>query len=260
MLCDPWRSPAYFASWFVFPDNSDVDFAAFKPDFLYISHLHRDHFDPELLATERAEVHDRPAAGLPDRRAAIGLERPRVPLVRPDPKRRAGRARRPPGDDHRHGLPERRPDRRLGPVARRRRGADPRPERRPPSRALAAHRLRRLRRALPPVLRRHLVARRLRAARGEQDRVRQAQAAERDGAGAALHRCGRGALRLPDGWAAVFPGRATCSSTTTSTTARTTSSRTRRVFLDYLGRHGLDNGRLLIPGSVAVLDAGAAAR
>jgi len=52
VLCDPWRSPAYFESWFVFPDNSDVDFAAFKPDFLYISHLHRDHFDPELLARD----------------------------------------------------------------------------------------------------------------------------------------------------------------------------------------------------------------
>ena len=52
VLCDPWRSPAYFASWFVFPDNSEVDFKAFKPDFLYISHLHRDHFDPQLLARD----------------------------------------------------------------------------------------------------------------------------------------------------------------------------------------------------------------
>ncbi len=50
VLCDPWRTPAYFASWFVFPDNSEVDFESFKPDFLYISHLHRDHFDPFLLA------------------------------------------------------------------------------------------------------------------------------------------------------------------------------------------------------------------
>jgi len=24
VLCDPWRSPAYFASWFVFPDNSNI--------------------------------------------------------------------------------------------------------------------------------------------------------------------------------------------------------------------------------------------
>ena len=55
VLCDPWQSPAYFASWFPFPDNSDVDFAAFKPDFLYISHLHRDHFDPKLLARSVAK-------------------------------------------------------------------------------------------------------------------------------------------------------------------------------------------------------------
>jgi hypothetical protein len=25
ILCDPWRSPAYFGSWFVFPDNSGLD-------------------------------------------------------------------------------------------------------------------------------------------------------------------------------------------------------------------------------------------
>jgi len=50
ILCDPWRSPAYFASWFVFPDNSGIDFASFQPDYLYLSHLHRDHFDPDVLA------------------------------------------------------------------------------------------------------------------------------------------------------------------------------------------------------------------
>jgi UDP-MurNAc hydroxylase len=49
ILCDPWRSPAYFASWFVFPDNSGIDFAGFNPDYLYLSHLHRDHFDPDVL-------------------------------------------------------------------------------------------------------------------------------------------------------------------------------------------------------------------
>jgi UDP-MurNAc hydroxylase len=51
ILCDPWRSPAYFASWFVFPDNSNVDFGGLHPDFLYVSHLHRDHFDPEVLGS-----------------------------------------------------------------------------------------------------------------------------------------------------------------------------------------------------------------
>src|ERR1022692_2708356 len=50
ILCDPWRTPAYFASWFVFPDNSEVDFGSLRPDYLYVSHLHKDHFDADLLA------------------------------------------------------------------------------------------------------------------------------------------------------------------------------------------------------------------
>ena len=25
ILCDPWKNPAYFGSWFVFPDNSGLD-------------------------------------------------------------------------------------------------------------------------------------------------------------------------------------------------------------------------------------------
>jgi UDP-MurNAc hydroxylase len=51
VLCDPWFNPAYFASWFPFPDNAAVDRAAIgSPTYLYISHLHRDHFDAEFLA------------------------------------------------------------------------------------------------------------------------------------------------------------------------------------------------------------------
>lgn len=50
ILCDPWVSPAYFASWFPFPDNSDLDWETYRnPDYLYVSHLHRDHYDPEHL-------------------------------------------------------------------------------------------------------------------------------------------------------------------------------------------------------------------
>lgn len=46
ILCDPWVNPAYFASWFPFPDNSGLDWAALGDcDYLYVSHLHRDHFD-----------------------------------------------------------------------------------------------------------------------------------------------------------------------------------------------------------------------
>lgn len=51
ILCDPWRNPAYFASWFVFPDNSDLDWDRYGAvDYLYVSHLHRDHFDPAVLS------------------------------------------------------------------------------------------------------------------------------------------------------------------------------------------------------------------
>src|SRR4051794_12651154 len=46
ILCDPWVNPAYFASWFPFPDNSQLDWEILgRVDYLYVSHLHRDHFD-----------------------------------------------------------------------------------------------------------------------------------------------------------------------------------------------------------------------
>ena len=50
ILCDPWKNPAYFDSWFVFPDNSGLDWDRYgKADYLYVSHLHKDHFDPQNL-------------------------------------------------------------------------------------------------------------------------------------------------------------------------------------------------------------------
>jgi UDP-MurNAc hydroxylase len=50
ILCDPWKNPAYFDSWFVFPDNSDLDWDRYgRADYLYVSHLHKDHFDPQNL-------------------------------------------------------------------------------------------------------------------------------------------------------------------------------------------------------------------
>ncbi len=50
ILCDPWFNPAYFASWFPFPSNEDLDFEQFRhPDYLYLSHLHKDHFDARWL-------------------------------------------------------------------------------------------------------------------------------------------------------------------------------------------------------------------
>lgn len=50
VLCDPWVNPAFFGSWFPFPDNADLDWDRLgRCDYLYVSHLHRDHFDAELL-------------------------------------------------------------------------------------------------------------------------------------------------------------------------------------------------------------------
>jgi UDP-MurNAc hydroxylase len=64
ILCDPWVNPAYFASWFPFPDNSQLDWDALGDcDYLYVSHLHRDHFDPEHLA---AHVNKDAVVLLPD--------------------------------------------------------------------------------------------------------------------------------------------------------------------------------------------------
>lgn len=64
VLCDPWVSPAYFGSWFPFPDNSELDWDRFgQADYLYISHLHKDHFDPEHL---RRYVSTKATVLLPD--------------------------------------------------------------------------------------------------------------------------------------------------------------------------------------------------
>ncbi|WP_159498705.1 Rieske 2Fe-2S domain-containing protein [Microbacterium sp. 18062] len=50
ILCDPVVGPSFFGSWFPFPDNRGLDWERFgAADFLYVSHRHRDHFDPRLL-------------------------------------------------------------------------------------------------------------------------------------------------------------------------------------------------------------------
>ena len=54
IVCDPWFVPAFFGSWFVFPRNDQLSDELMhdicNPDFLYISHLHGDHFDAAFLA------------------------------------------------------------------------------------------------------------------------------------------------------------------------------------------------------------------
>jgi UDP-MurNAc hydroxylase len=50
VLCDPWFVPAFHGSWFVFPRNDGLDTSQFvRPDYLYVSHLHGDHFDAPFL-------------------------------------------------------------------------------------------------------------------------------------------------------------------------------------------------------------------
>nr|HET6901703.1 Rieske 2Fe-2S domain-containing protein [Ktedonobacteraceae bacterium] len=50
ILCDPWFNAAYFASWFPFPSNEEVDIEKLScPTYLYLSHQHHDHFDPQFL-------------------------------------------------------------------------------------------------------------------------------------------------------------------------------------------------------------------
>jgi UDP-MurNAc hydroxylase len=55
IVCDPWFVPAFHGSWFVFPRNDQLPDELMheicNPDFLYVSHLHGDHFDTEFLAT-----------------------------------------------------------------------------------------------------------------------------------------------------------------------------------------------------------------
>ena len=64
ILCDPWVNPAYFGSWFPFPDNSALDWDALGDcDYLYVSHLHHDHFDPRNL---REHVNKDAVVLLPD--------------------------------------------------------------------------------------------------------------------------------------------------------------------------------------------------
>ena len=64
ILCDPWFNPAYFASWFPFPDNGQVDRTKLSnPTYLYVSHLHHDHYDPQFL---REHVSKETTVLLPD--------------------------------------------------------------------------------------------------------------------------------------------------------------------------------------------------
>ncbi len=81
ILCDPWFNPAYFASWFPFPANDGIDPASIgSPDYLYVSHLHRDHYDPQWLAEHVSKdatvlLPDYPMQHLRDALTELGFSR-----------------------------------------------------------------------------------------------------------------------------------------------------------------------------------------
>jgi UDP-MurNAc hydroxylase len=53
IVCDPWFEPAFLGAWFPFPRNDQLDADTMAlvcaPDYLYVSHLHGDHFDETFL-------------------------------------------------------------------------------------------------------------------------------------------------------------------------------------------------------------------
>jgi len=57
IVCDPWFVPAFLGAWFVFPRNDQLDADLMariaSADYLYVSHLHGDHFDEVWLADSR---------------------------------------------------------------------------------------------------------------------------------------------------------------------------------------------------------------
>jgi UDP-MurNAc hydroxylase len=79
ILCDPWSTPAYLDSWFPFPANQHLDWGALGDcDYLYVSHLHRDHYDPAMLArhvrkSARVLLPDYRTDDLEDRLRALGF-------------------------------------------------------------------------------------------------------------------------------------------------------------------------------------------
>jgi len=81
IVCDPWFTPAYFGSWVPFPDNTGIDPGLLTDaDYLYVSHLHRDHFDPDWLKRHMAKdvtvlLPDYPVPHLRDALADLGFHR-----------------------------------------------------------------------------------------------------------------------------------------------------------------------------------------
>ena len=210
ILCDPWVNPAYFASWFPFPDNSGLDWDALGDcDYLYVSHLHRDHFDPKNL---RDHVNKDAVVLLPDypvpdlRRELEKLGFHRFFETTDSVKHRVSG---PKGDLDVMIIALRAPA--DGPIGDSGLVVDDGEtvrfnmnDARPVDLDVAARRLRSRRRAHAAVLRRDLVPDGLRHARARQGGVRHPEAAAPDGPLPAVHRAGRRDVGGPVGGPAVL--------------------------------------------------------
>ena len=81
ILSDPWFNPAYYASWFPFPSNEAIDLDQIaRPTYLYVSHLHHDHFDPKFLRDHVGQdttviLPDYPVDALEQAMRALGFTR-----------------------------------------------------------------------------------------------------------------------------------------------------------------------------------------
>ena len=95
ILCDPWFVPAFFGSWFPFPRNDQLhdDLLARieRADYLYVSHLHGDHWDEPWLREHLPRDIGVLLPGYPTRELDRKMRGPRV--HQPDPHHRRGGAR-----------------------------------------------------------------------------------------------------------------------------------------------------------------------
>ena len=74
ILCDPWlhRNPAFFKSWSVYPNNNHINWDKIikETDIIFVSHIHRDHFDEKFL-TELYNKNKKIKVLLPDFRFCV---------------------------------------------------------------------------------------------------------------------------------------------------------------------------------------------
>lgn len=82
LICDPWLIDGiYYGAWAHYPAYTEEDWAKEKPeeaDYIYISHIHPDHFDPKTLARFKKDkkviIHSYASKFLKRKIEALGFE------------------------------------------------------------------------------------------------------------------------------------------------------------------------------------------